>query len=240
MNFVVPIVGNNNKVYGVCGFEISENYFKKYFAQSTQLEHLTCMFFPKNGGTYNTVNGFSAGVYGGYYLPPQGELTVEDMGGGLTALHSRDGNSSFVSKAQSAIICGDEYVLIVSYPKEEYDKTVANNVISVVLLVLLLVGMTVAVCVFFSKRFLRPLLKGIEQIQKQEHKNAESEFVEIDDLLHFLPNRIESKMRKPKNSARNATNKVFLSNKNKRTSTALPTLVKTRYLPTTTKCSKRG
>lgn len=38
----------------------------------------------------------------------------------------------------------------------------------------------------FSKRFLRPLLKGIEQIQKQEHKNAESEFVEIDDLFAFL------------------------------------------------------
>lgn len=161
-------------------------YKDNYFAQSTQLEHLTCMFFPKNGGTYNTVNGFSAGVYGGYYLPPQGELTVEDMGGGLTALHSRDGNSSFVSKTQFATICGDEYVLIVSYPKEEYDINVANNVISVVLLVLLLVGMTVAVCVFFSKRFLRPLLKGIEQIQKQEHKNAESEFVEIDDLFAFL------------------------------------------------------
>lgn len=186
MSFVVPIVGNNDKVYGVCGFEISENYFKKYFAQSTQLEHLTCMFFPKNGGTYNTVNGFSAGVYGGYYLPPQGELTVEDMGDGLTALHSRDGNSSFVSKTKSATICGDEYMLIVTYPKEEYDKTVANNVISVLLLVLLLVGMTITVCVFFSRRFLRPLLKGIEQIHNQEHKNAESEFVEIDDLFAFL------------------------------------------------------
>lgn len=186
MNFVVPIVGKGNVVYGVCGFEISENYFKKCFAQSTQLEHLSCLFFPKNGGTYNTVNGFSAGVYGGYYLPPQGELSVKNMGGGLTSLHSRDGNSSFVAKTKTATICGDEFELVVSYPKEEYDKTVANNVISVVLLVLLLVGMTIAVCVFFSRRFLRPLLKGLEQIQKQEHKNAQSEFVEIEDLFAFL------------------------------------------------------
>ena len=66
MNFVVPIFGNGNVSYGVCGFEISDNYFKKHFAQSTQLEHLTCMLFPKNGDVYDTESGFSAGVYGGY------------------------------------------------------------------------------------------------------------------------------------------------------------------------------
>ena len=39
---------------------------------------------------------------------------------------------------------------------------------------------------FFSKKFLRPLLKGLEQIQNQQHKTAKSQFVEIDDLFAFL------------------------------------------------------
>ena len=33
MRFIVPIVGANNINYGICGFEISENFFKKDFAQ---------------------------------------------------------------------------------------------------------------------------------------------------------------------------------------------------------------
>ncbi len=183
MNFIVPIVGKNNVVYGVCGFEISEIYFKDYFAQSTQLEHLTCLFLPKNGENVLTYNGFSSGVYGGYYLPPQGKLTVNDLGDGLVALQ---GSSSFVAKMQPFEICGDDYVLIAAYPKEEYDTEIANNVVSVVLLLLLLACTTFTVCALFSRKFLQPLLKGLQQIQNKEHKTSESEFLEIDDLFAFL------------------------------------------------------
>ncbi len=183
LHFVVPVVGSNKEAFGFCGFEISANYFKKQFAQSTQLAHLTCMLFPENGNVLNPEDGFSAGIYGGYYLPPQGELTVTDLGDGLCALK---GESSFVAKAQTTDICGERYVLLVAYPKEEYDKEVANNVVSVVLLLLLLVCTTFTVCVFFSRKFLKPLLKGIEQIQNMEHKDAESQFLEIEDLFAFL------------------------------------------------------
>ena len=183
MNFVIPIVNARNVVYGLCGFEISANYFKKHFAQSTQLEHLTCMLFPKNGNVFKADNGFSAGVYGGYYFPPKGDLIVGDLGDGLASI---TGNSTFVAKTRQIKLCGADYVLIAAFPKEEYDSEVANNIVSVVLLLFLLVCTTVVICAFFSKRFLRPLLKGLEQIQKQEHKNAESEFVEIDDLFAFL------------------------------------------------------
>ena len=108
---------------------------------------------------------------------------MRSIGDGLSSL---DGYSSFVAKITDKRICGDDYILVAAYPKEEYDKAVANNVISVVLLLTLLVVTTFAVCVFFSRRFLRPLMKGIEQIQNQEHKTAQSEFVEIDDLFAFL------------------------------------------------------
>ncbi len=183
MHLVLPVVNKSNVVYGLCGFEISADYFKKYFAQPSQLEHLTCMFFPKNGDYFHTDDGFSAGVYGGYYLPPQGKLTVKSIRDGLSFLN---GDSSYIAKIQPVSLCGDDYVLIAAYPKEEYNRSVVNNTVSVVLLVLLLVGTTVAICVFFSRRFLSPLLKSIEQIQTKQHKTAESAFVEIDDLFGFL------------------------------------------------------
>ncbi len=183
MNFLVPIKGKDNALYGLCGFEISANYFKKNFAQSTQFEHLTCMLFPKSADELLMDDGFSAGVYGGYYLPPQGRLTIQDIGNGLASL---TGSSAFVAKMQETEICGDRYLLVTAYPKEEFDKAITDNLVSAVLLFLLLGGTTFFICVFFSRRFLRPLMKGIEQIRRQEHKTAQSKFLEIDDLFSFL------------------------------------------------------
>ena len=183
MHFVVPVFGRDGSQYGFCGFEIASWYFKRHFEQPTQLEHLTCMMFPKNGDSYDTENGFSTGVYGGYYLPPQGVFTVTDIGDGLSAL---GGESALVANVRQTVICGDEYVLFAAYPKSEYDKEVADNVVSVVLLVLLLLCTTFTVCMVFSRKFLQPLLKGLDQIRKQEHKDAESGLTEIDDLFAFL------------------------------------------------------
>lgn len=186
MNFIIPVTGKNNAVYGLCGFEISENYFKRFFAQVSAFDHLTCMFFPEVKDEFHVGEGFSAGVFGGYYLPPKGTFNLKHLGKGLVTLSPVDGDSSFVAKTQRIYVCGNERMLVAAYPKEEYDRAVANNVISVVLLVLLLVCTTFAVCMFFSKRFLRPLLKGLEQIQHQQHKTAKSQFAEIDDLFAFL------------------------------------------------------
>ena len=186
MNFVIPMISDSNVVYGFCGFEISELYFKSHFAQPSQLDHLTCMLLPHSNDVINSADCFSAGIFEGYYLPPYGKFTFKSMGNGIISLTSLNGDSSYVAKTRSIKIFYDDYMLTVAFPKKEYDKTVASNVISVILLLLLLVGAAVIVSIFFSKRFLSPLLKGIEQIQKQEHKSAKSAFTEINDLLAFL------------------------------------------------------
>lgn len=183
MNFIVPLIGSNGDVYGLCGFEISGSYFKQYFAQSSKLEHLSCLFLPKNGNTLQTENGFSSGVYEGYYLPPQGEFSVNDLGGGLEALY---GGSSFVAKTKESRICADDYLLVVAYPKSEYDREVTKNIVSTILLVAVLLGTTAGICLFFSKRFLRPLIKSIEVIRRQQRAEAKPEYAEIDDLFAFL------------------------------------------------------
>lgn len=71
-------------------------------------------------------------------------------------------------------------------PKEVYDKTAATNTTQLVLFIVLLLAVVVIVCIFFSRKFLSPLLKGLEQIRKQEHKSSSSPLAEIDDLFAFL------------------------------------------------------
>lgn len=183
MHLIIPITASDGTAYGFCGFEISESYFKTYFAQATQITHLTCLFTKDKEDTIDPKAGFSAGVFNGYYLAPNGEMRIDDFKEGLVTFN---GNSSYVGKTKNITICNESYRISVMIPQTEYTAMVAKNTVHIVLLVLLLLGVIVAVCIFFSRNFLAPLLKGLEQIRKQEHKNSSSTLVEIDDLFVFL------------------------------------------------------
>ena len=183
MHFIISIIGQDGTNYGFCGFEISESYFKTHFAQATQVEQLTCMLTKKQDGKIDPSSGFSAGVFGGYYLAPQGELAVSNFGSGLVSL---DGDVSCVAKTKEITLCNGDYVLTVMIPKAVYDKAATANTLQIVLLIVLLVAVTVTVCIFFSRKFLSPLLRGLEQIRKQEHRDSSSPLAEIDDLFAFL------------------------------------------------------
>lgn len=183
MHFIIPIIGSDGTSYGFCGFEISESYFKTHFAQARRREQLTCMLTKKQDGKIDPSSGFAAGVFGGYYLAPQGELNIHSFGSGLVSL---DGDVSYVAKNKDITLCNGDYVLTVMIPKAVYDKAATANTLQIVLLIVLLVAVTVSVCIFFSRKFLSPLLKGLEQIRKQEHKDSSSPLAEIDDLFAFL------------------------------------------------------
>lgn len=183
MHLYAPLIGSDGTAYGICGFEISESYFKNHFAQATQISHLTCLLTKSGGDKLNPSDGFAAGVFNGYYLAPSGEMSVESFGKGLSAL---DGSCAYVGKLKTVTLCNESYWLAVMIPKSEYTSMATENTLRAVCLVLLLFGVIVAVCIFFSRKFLSPLLKDLEQIRKQERKEATSAFAEIDDLFVFL------------------------------------------------------
>lgn len=183
MHFIIPVIGQDGTNYGFCGFEISESYFKTHFAQATQIEQLTCMLTKKSDGKIDPSKGFSAGVFGGYYLAPSGELNVSNFGSGLVLL---DGNASYIASTKDITLLNGDYVLAVMIPKSVYDKSATSNTIRLVVFIVLLIAVTVTVCIVFSRKFLSPLLKGLEQIRKQEHKDSSSSIAEIDNLFAFL------------------------------------------------------
>lgn len=183
MHFIIPVTCADGFNYGYCGFEISESYFKNHFAQATQISRLTCMFTKKQGVEINPENGFSAGVFNGYHLAPKEKLSLKDFGNGLTLFK---GDSSYVGRIKEIKLCNGDYLISVMIPKSEYDAAATKKALGTVFLLLVLVGVSVAICVYFSRKFLSPLLKGLEQIRKCEHQNSSSDLVEINDLFVFL------------------------------------------------------
>ena len=80
----LPIIGRDGTVYGLCGFEISESYFRHTFSQPSKLEHAV---FTINKGSESMINhagSFSCGITDGYYLPPNEAYRSSSFGNGLT------------------------------------------------------------------------------------------------------------------------------------------------------------
>ena len=181
---LTPLYGAEGTFYGVCGFEISDKYFKDTFAQTTRFEHLTCTFSKTNeNGSIDCENIFWAGVRGGYSLKPSGTLTPKKMSGDLTEF---DGESKFVAVKNEVTVCDTDYTLAVMQPKSEFDRTLAINVTRILSVCALLVFTAVALCVIFSRRFVAPVIKSLDRIRRQERAETDSDIIEIDDLFLYL------------------------------------------------------
>ena len=184
MAFITSLFGADGSYYGICGFEISNNYFKDFFVQPTRLEQLTCTFSKtEKDGKIDCENIFWTGVLNGYSLKPSGTLVPKKMNNTLTEFL---GENTFVAAKNEITILNTPYTLVVMQPKSEFDKTVAINVTKIVLVCFLLVISAVVLCIFFSQKFVSPVIKSLEKIRMQEHARTKSDIIEIDDLFVYL------------------------------------------------------
>ena len=184
MAFITSLFGADGSYYGICGFEISNNYFKDFFVQPTRLEQLTCTFSKtEKDGKIDCENIFWTGVLNGYSLKPSGTLVPKKMNNTLTEFL---GENTFVAAKNEITILNTPYTLVVMQPKSEFDKTVAINVTKIVLVCFLLIISAVVLCIFFSRKFVSPVIKSLEKIRMQEHARPKSDIIEIDDLFVYL------------------------------------------------------
>lgn len=181
----VPLTGADGTIYGTCGFEISESYFKQIHAQPTQLSHLTCVLTDAGGGVYHTADAMSCGVLGGYYAAPKEDLTAAENDYGFLTLTGQ--SDSYVGAAKEIRLSPNnpDFVLLAMTPKQDYDRSVRKSLVQKSILIALTVLLAIGCCMFFSRRFLSPLLKALEQIRRQT-SGEKSGIPEINDLLEFL------------------------------------------------------
>ena len=182
----VPVWGNDGTLYGICGFEISESIFKKSHAQPTTLEHLICVFSRKASNAVDTNRGFCCGVDGGYYLSPKGVLEEKKLGKELLSFENNYGSYAGITKSVQLYCSNEDYMLTVMIPKSDYTARKIQSGIQTAILVILLLFAAISSCLYLSKRYIAPILKGLEKIKQKEHGEATSDIAEIDDLFDFL------------------------------------------------------
>lgn len=84
-------------------------------------------------------------------------------------------------------LCKDSetFYLTALVPKQDFDRWVLDDTIRIILLVLLILTATIGCSYFFTRRYLSPIKKSLEQLKQKEY-DRDSGISEIDDLLAFL------------------------------------------------------
>jgi len=194
MLLVVPLFGADGTLYGICGYEISENYFMTYHAQPTKIPNLTCLVVPGTSKNLDSSASLSCGGSNGYYRAPNGILTASDMSGGLTCFTSAD--VSYIGLTQSISLSPNnpDFTLAVMMLKSDYDKAISRNNLQNFFLWALVIFFGVTSCLYFTKRFLSPILKALDQLKTQEPPQ-QTNFLEMDDLFDFLSQKDQEQER---------------------------------------------
>jgi len=186
MWMVAPIRGLDGTYYGICGYEVSANFFKTYHAQPTKIAYLTCLLAEKQDMAIDTSNGLSCGVSGGYYLEPKGILAYKDAHDYLLCFTGTETSYIGVMRDISITPNNSPYTLAVLMRKADFDRAAMKTFLQNSILLALILFFAVSSCLFFSRCYLSPILKDLEQIKSDKRYDAQSSIPEINDLFAFL------------------------------------------------------
>lgn len=186
MLMTIPIIGSSGTVYGLCGFEINESYFKHIFSQPSELDRAVFCLNMGDSGLTDPSDSFSAGILNGYYLMPCGEFRSASFGKELQTYKSdRD---SYVGISEPVALCpgNREFSLSVLIPRQDYDQIASEDRFRIGLLIILFVSAAAGCCIYFSRSYLKPIKASMQRIRQKEYAEANSSIAEIDDLFAFL------------------------------------------------------
>lgn len=207
MLLTLPIIGKNGQVYGLCGYEVSRRYFRVTQKLPTRLQRLICLMTPENGDILDADTGLDCGSS---YVIPKGQFTLEQDGEKLVFVHGAAeyvGHQHRFSPTQGQ----ENFCLTVMIPKADYDASVIQNALQSGVLFMLLIFLVGLSCLFFSRRFLTPILTALDHMKHEEYRDAKLDIPEIDDLSDFLQKQDqahESAIKQIKQEKQTAENKV--------------------------------
>lgn len=186
MLMTVPIFGADGSCYGLCGFEMNEGYFRQNFSQPSELDRAVFCLSKSSCGGILDGETFSAGVLNSYYLQPDGNFKIRDLGNGLTEYIGDQ--QSYVGLTKDILLCPGECTSSIGIfmPREDYTNMQTDETLRITLLITILVLIAAALSYVFAHRYLKPIKRGIEQIKQKKYAEYSDSIDEINDLFAYL------------------------------------------------------
>ena len=174
----VPMIGADGTVYGLCGFSVNQTYFLAHHAQPTGIGSLACILSDSAEGL-DVQRGLLTYPTGDFCFVPDELLEKRSLRGGLSAFVGTE--LSFVGISEPfTVAAGDEASpdLTVLIPKSDYDRALLKSRLEAAGVLMLLLFFAVSCCLFYTRRYLRPILRDIERL-KDESGGTQMTFDEL-------------------------------------------------------------
>lgn len=174
----VPMIGADGTVYGLCGFSVNQTYFLAHHAQPTGIGSLAWVLSDTAEGL-DVQRGLLTYPTGDFCFVPDELLEKKSLRGGLTAFVGSE--LSFVGISEPfTVAVGDEapHDLTVLIPKSDYDRALLKSRLEAAGVLMLLLFFAVSCCLFYTRRYLRPILRDIERL-KDESGGTQMTFDEL-------------------------------------------------------------
>lgn len=181
----VPLLGKDGTVFGMCGFEISQLYFKLHHSQSGAIPNITSLLARQNEHGLDSDNGLKCGDKTGFFLELNGILN-----GQVQPFFNiyKTGSMTFIGKETPIRLSAleDERTAAVLLPKAVYDSQRREHIRENIIIAILLLLAAAFGSIFMSRVYVEPIIRGLSQAKTSTTDPALVNILEIDDLLEFL------------------------------------------------------
>ena len=175
----VPMMGTDGTVYGLCGFSINQSYFFAHHVQPSGIRSLACLLTDGTAGL-DIPKSLITYPADGFCFVPDEILTEKSIREGLTAYSGT--KLSFVGLSEPFLAASGDaqpHTLTVLLPRSDYNQILLKSVLEIVGLLLLLLFFGVVCCLYYTRRYLRPVMRDIELLKKADCGGAQMTFDEL-------------------------------------------------------------
>lgn len=212
----VPVTGENDEVYGICGFELSKAFFKlRYVYSSGELSSISGILARGDEKTIYSETGMESGMDNGYFANITG--INYDVTKGAYFDSYTNGNNKYIGVSETIELSPvkfpgeDEWKCVVLMPKSIYENQVFTSRVKIlaVCTAFLIIGFVLSF--LLSKHYVDPILEGLETIRSRNGEKIK--IPEIDDLMVFLTAEDEKEAKPVESEAHStATFEAFVEN----------------------------
>lgn len=178
----VPLRDWQDRIIGVCGFEINDLLFQlSYKTEDFRWGQLVCGVIDQHqdsyGGQFNS-NRYQISKDSSFRMTQESNHVQFNFD-----------DESCVGTTKDIFLGNDTFTVAVMMPQAQYQRFIRIGQLQNALVFLILGALTLVCCVVLSHKYVSPILKRIEQVKAKELSSDPLNIREIDDLFAFLAAR---------------------------------------------------
>lgn len=193
MLLMVPILGNDGSVQGVCGLELSELYFLlSYPSEESSFGSMVTLLAPMSGDTLLLSHGM-AGRLAETYLSTEKVLQVEEGKYFNRYIGSSQTFLGVHTRMDLRMADGSQLYAVTLVPEAAYLRAASLERVLWMLGVVVVLGILLALSIYLSHSFAQPISQSLESIRNEGPlRKGCSGVSEIDELFDFIQAKMQA------------------------------------------------